>query len=188
MFSFLSLNRSSAFQDRQIRNLFTRYYKHRAHFKETMMRYEVEKSKALRRGRHDRAKLDELERREAFIQGRKEHLLMEINERAAQASEGQKRREEDEEKYKEDEMSKSSTTMFGSPPATAKIRRTETVSIFKGRSSFQDSGKLVSFSLLSFILVTLPSLLLSFLNYIGSLSHQSNQTNQTQILRHKREN
>ena len=118
----------------------------------------------MRRRRQGRDKLDELGRREAFLQGRKEHLLMEINERLAQARESRRRMEEEEEKYEEYEMSKSSTTMFGSPTATAKIRRTETVSIFKGRSSFQDSGKLVSFSLLSFILVTLPSLLLSFLN------------------------
>ena len=137
-FSSLSLNRSSAFQDRQIRNLFNRHYKQRSHFKETMMRYEVYRSQTIRKGRQDRGKLDELERREAFLQGRRQHLLTEINGRLARAREG--RREE--KQY--------STTMFGSPTTSAKIRRTETVSIFKGRSSFQDSGNLIFFSLFSF--------------------------------------
>ena len=146
-FSSLSLSRSSAFQDRQIRNLFNRHYKQRSHFKEVMMRYEVYRSQTIRRGKQDRDKLDELERREAFLQGRKEHLLKEIKERLAWAR-------EEEKEY--------STTMFGSPTTTAKIRRTETVGISKGRSSFQDSGNLIFFSLIS---VTLPWL--SFLNQIA---------------------
>ena len=103
-----------------------------------MMRYEVYRSQTIRRGKQDRDKLDELERREAFLQGRKEHLLKEIKERLAWAR-------EEEKEY--------STTMFGSPTTTAKIRRTETVGISKGRSSFQDSGNLIFFSLIS---VTLP--------------------------------
>ena len=100
------------------------------------MRYEVYRSQTIRKGRQDRGKLDELERREAFLQGRRQHLLTEIR-RLARARE--ERREEKEKEY--------STSMFGSPTTTAKIRRTETASIFKGRSSFQDSGKLLSFSL-----------------------------------------
>ena len=141
MFSFLSLNRSSAFQDRQIRNLFTRYYKHRAHFKETMMRYEVEKSKALRRGRHDRDKLDELERREAFLQGRKEHLHSEITESLSGTSED-------------------SVPLYGSPPRTTKIRKKEaaaSVSIFQASSGFLDSGNWIfSSSLLSPLYQPIP--------------------------------
>ena len=43
-----------------------------------MMRYELERGQTLRKGRKSRDKLDELERREAFLQGRKEALLVEI--------------------------------------------------------------------------------------------------------------
>lgn len=121
-----NLHRSAAFQDRQIRNLYSRHAKHRALFKETMMRYDVERNQAQRRERRNQDKLDELERREAFLHGRREHLLLEMDERLARSRE------------KEDE--EDPTNMFQSPTTTAKIRRTETSSIFRDRSSFQDSG------------------------------------------------
>ena len=77
-FSSLSLHRSSGFQDRQRSSLFRRHFHQRSRFKEGMMKYEVERSQSLRREKKGRDKLDELERREAFLQGKKDHLLAEI--------------------------------------------------------------------------------------------------------------
>ena len=99
---FLSLSRSSGFQDRQIRNLFSRHYKHRSYFKEAMMRFEVERKQTLRRKRQLQGKLDELRRRKAFLRGRRDQLLKQINER-----EGRRRR-----RLEEAEMRNYSTTTF----------------------------------------------------------------------------
>ena len=73
---FPSLNKSSAFQDHQMRSLFNGHYKQRRSFKETMWSYE----ETLRRKSHLQAKLDALERREAFLEGRRENLLNEMSE------------------------------------------------------------------------------------------------------------
>ena len=125
MFPLLSIQRSAGFQDRQFRNLFTRYYNLRAHFKETVLKYEVEKSQAARRTEKVRERLGELERREAFLEGRKANLLAE------------KLTRED----------SSSSSIFFSPPRSSKIRKTEVESIFKDRSGFLDSGNWVFLSL-----------------------------------------
>ena len=139
------INRSSAFQDRQMRNLFRRHYKQRSYFKEAMMRCEVERIQTLRKKKKLKEKLDELERRKAFLQGRRENLL-------SVSSHGRKRRREDDH---------TSTTTF----RTTKIRRIEAAppSIFKG-SGFLDSGNfIVYFS--TFLCVTFT---IYFLNHIGS--------------------
>ena len=125
MFPLLSIRRSAGFQDRQFRNLFTRYYRLRAHFKETVLKYEVEKSQAARKKEKVRERLGELERREAFLEGRKANLLAE------------KLTRED----------SSSSSIFFSPPRSSKIRKTEVESIFKDSSGFLDSGNWVFLSL-----------------------------------------
>ena len=111
-----NIQRSSGFRDRQTRSLYSRYYRLGAHFKETVLKYEVERSQARRREEKVREKLEELERREAFLEGRKANLLAE------------KLTRED----------SSSTSIFMSPPRTSKIRKTEAESIFKDHSGFLD--------------------------------------------------
>ena len=113
-----NIQRSSGFRDRQTRSLYSRYYRLGAHFKETVLKYEVERSQARRREEKVREKLEELERREAFLEGRKANLLAE------------KLTRED----------SSSTSIFMSPPRTSKIRKTEAESIFKDHSGFLDSA------------------------------------------------
>ena len=152
-FFSLSLHRSAGFQDRQMRRLFRLHFHQRSHFKETLIKYELERGQTLKRSRKARDKLDELERREAFLQGRKEALLVEI--RAAL-----------------EELFASPPSMESffdspSPPRRSKIRRTETggISVFQGNSGFLDSGKTL-FPFLS--LITLNSLV-TFLNQIDNL-------------------
>ena len=98
------------------------------------MRYEVERSQSLRREKKGRDKLDELERREAFLQGKKDHLLAEIRApfEALFAS------------------PPSLESFFNSPPRKPKTRRTEagSVSVFQSNSGFLDSGNFISCSLI----------------------------------------
>ena len=133
-FSSLSLQRSSGFQDRQRSSLFRRHFHQRSRFKEGMMKYEVERSQSLRREKKGRDKLDELERREAFLQGKKDHLLAEIRApfEALFAS------------------PPSIESFFNSPPRKAKTRKTEagSVSVFQSNSGFLDSGNFISCSLI----------------------------------------
>ena len=153
-FSSLSLHRSSGFQDRQRSSLFRRHFHQRSRFKEGMMKYEVERSQSLRREKKGRDKLDELERREAFLQGKKDHLLAEIRApfEALFAS------------------PPSIESFFNSPPRKAKTRKTEagSVSVFQSNSGFLDSGNFVSFSLIFSRNITLARYLY-FLNQIDNL-------------------
>ena len=112
---FPSLNRSSAFQDHQLRSLFSVHYKQRLRFKETMRSYE----ETLRRKSHLQAELDALERREAFLEGRRENLLTQMSE------------------VEEEEMRNLFAATLTSPNR----------SISKDRSSFHDSGNLIYLSL-----------------------------------------
>ena len=118
MFPLLSIQRSAGFQDRQFRNLFTRYYRLRAHFKETVLKYEVERSRARRREKKVRENLEELQRREALLEGRKADLLAE----------------------KVTREDSSNNSIFFSPPKAGNIRKSEAKSIFKDHSGFLDSG------------------------------------------------
>ena len=72
---FLSLERSSAFQARQMRSLFGRFYDLGSHYKGEMKKYQEAKEVNHRRKTNLVDKLDESVRRKAFLEGRKEHLL-----------------------------------------------------------------------------------------------------------------
>ena len=79
------------------------------------MRYRAEGKKTLQRKSHLQTKSDELERRKAFLEGRREHLLSKMRE------------------MEEKEAVRNLFTTIYAPPA----KRT-----CKDRSSFQDSGNL----------------------------------------------
>ena len=74
-YDFLSLERSSAFQQRQMRSLFSRYYKLGSNYQGKMKRYQEAEEVNHRRKTNLVDKLDESVRRKAFLEGRKEHLL-----------------------------------------------------------------------------------------------------------------
>ena len=74
-YDFLSLERSSAFQQRQMRSLFSRYYKLGSYYQGKMKKYQEAEEVNHRRKTNLVDKLDELKRRQAFLQGRKERLL-----------------------------------------------------------------------------------------------------------------
>ena len=74
-YDFLSLERSSAFQQRQMRSLFSRHYKLGSNYQGKMKRYQETEEVNHRRKTNLVDKLDELKRRQAFLQGRKERLL-----------------------------------------------------------------------------------------------------------------
>ena len=76
----------------------------------------MEAKETLKRKRYLQTRLDALERREAFLEGKREHLLTEMRE------------------VEEEDARNLFTTTYTSPA----IAR----SIFKDRSSFQDSGNL----------------------------------------------
>ena len=74
-YDFLSLERSSAFQQRQMRSLFSRHYKLGSNYQGKMKRYQETEEVNHRRKTNLVDKLDELRRRQAFLEGRKERLL-----------------------------------------------------------------------------------------------------------------
>ena len=74
-YDFLSLERSSAFQQRQMRSLFSRYYKLGSYYQGKMKKYQETEEVNHRRKTNLVDKLDESVRRKAFLEGRKERLL-----------------------------------------------------------------------------------------------------------------
>ena len=72
---FLSLERSSAFQARQMRSLFGRFYELGSHYKGKMKKYQEAKEVNHRRKTNLVDKMEELRRRQTFLEGRKERLL-----------------------------------------------------------------------------------------------------------------
>ena len=74
-YDFLSLERSSAFQQRQMRSLFSQYYKLGSNYQGKMKKYQEAEEVNHRRKTNFVDRMEELRRKQAFLEGRKERLL-----------------------------------------------------------------------------------------------------------------